>query len=532
MGVRLTHRLAGGAFLWLLALAVPLGASSQVVDSVTVRVRQVAGENLYLDIGSNQGLAAGDTIPVSEGDGGDSLGRVVVVGTSEDRSVLAFAGQPFPVQAGDAITVGLLRPPKVRPETEPGEEETVAETVDQDASETEAERPRPAPYGRISAEVSGLHSTTTVGGADPIDTGRSFATPAFRLDLTIPEIFAGFQLRTNVRLAYRYSSDDVIAPASQTRIYNAVLERRFASVPVDLRLGRFRSTAESYSGYTDGLFLRYGERSLGVGFLVGFQPDRWDERPSVDRPKVSVFLDGERRGDGWWWRSDLSAHVVMGAESERDHRFLGLSQRIGVGDLLLSEDLQVDQDPAGGNVSLSYLRLQGSLGIARGWRLRAGFTRRRSFRELSSLDIFGPTSDRVLGGLSYGGAWGGLGVDVSTTTRDAGSRATGYQGYVNVSDLGFWSLAGRIGASYWTGDGGNTVSLSSTLTRSWRDTRLSLGYRLYRSDYLSRQSNQHGIDATLDVPLGNALRASVLLRTGLSDTLRSEELRIQLSRIF
>jgi thioredoxin reductase len=115
------------------------------------------------------------------------------------------------------------------------------------------------------------------------------------------------------------------------------------------------SPDESYSGFWDGLHLRYGRES-GLGVLVGFQPDLWNERPSTERPKASVVLDLARRGDAWRWSADVSAHQVRGAGLLPEHTFAGLSQSAAAGPLRLSQDLQVDRDPAAGGWRMSQHR--------------------------------------------------------------------------------------------------------------------------------------------------------------------------------
>jgi hypothetical protein len=90
----------------------------------------------------------------------------------------------------------------------------------------------------------------------------------------------------------------------------------------------------------------------------------------------------------------------------------------------------------------------------------------------------------------------------------------------------------RFTGSYWEGAEGEAFSVSPTLTGSKGDALVSVGYRLHRADYLSRETTQHGVDLTADFSLANGLRASVQLRADASDTLRSEQLRLQLYRRF
>jgi len=82
-------------------------APSTPSDTLTVQVRQVAGANLYLDVGTRAGLGSGDTIVASIPTELEVLGSLVVVAASEDRAVLGFASEPFPVTRGESLHLRL-----------------------------------------------------------------------------------------------------------------------------------------------------------------------------------------------------------------------------------------------------------------------------------------------------------------------------------------------------------------------------------------------------------------------------------------
>jgi len=86
--------------------------------------------------------------------------------------------------------------------------------------------------------------------------------------------------------------------------------------------------------------------------------------------------------------------------------------------------------------------------------------------------------------------------------------------------------------SRWTGPYGHTLSAAPGLDLGGDDVRLRLGYRFNRSDYLDRNIVSQGVDASLDTPLGGAVRLSARGRYQWGSQLRSQGLDLSLYRIF
>ncbi|MGD2070226.1 MAG: hypothetical protein PVI57_16240 [Gemmatimonadota bacterium] len=521
-------------------LAAPV-ASQEAADTtsptVTVRVRQVAGSNLYLDIGSLQGVVAGDTVRVV--DDGTVTGRLFVVASTEVRSVLAFVGEPFQVEGGDPLTLLLARPvtaPVPDRARVAGPGAAVAEAA---ASPPARERER-APdaasrqaHGRIALDVSTLRSTTRFGGADPAEVDRTYATPALRVSATVPNAVAGFRFRTSARIAYRYAEGGFSGEALSTRIHLAALERRFDRVPVRMSMGRFYGPTESFSGYWDGLHLRYGGASLGVAAQVGLEPDPFDGRFSTARPKAGVVVDWERRSDGWRWRGDLSGHAVRPTEDAvPNHTFLGLEQSLRAGPIRLDQELRLDRAPDGG-WEVGRLRLWGVVALASGVDLRGGVVRRRPWYVLPVDDPLGSVRDRAVVGISTRIGRGRFAVDVSGNRTEGGEDTRGVTTSFAtgpVAGLGGAVLTGH--ASLWDGQDGHALALSPALSLPMGSTRLRLAYRLYRSSYLSRSTTSHGGDASASLPLGPGLLGTVRLYGRWGGGLTSQRLDLGLARIF
>jgi hypothetical protein len=520
--------------LGMLALAYGTPASAQEPPRIEVRVRQIAGSTIYLDAGHLHGLETGDTVRVARDSLGATVGSLVVTASTDTRSVLAFAGPAFAVTRGARLILLLLREPSEQPAS------ALTPTV----------RPRPPPryrlprstrtppptrtpaYGRFSMGLSTLRASTRFGGADAVTVDRTFATPSMRLDMTAPGAVEGFTFRLSTRVAYRYSSSSSLQPATATRVYAASLERQFVSFPARLILGRFHSPVESYSGFWDGAFVRVGGRGLGVAALVGFEPDRWNERPSSELPKATLVIDAIARGKGWRWSGDLSAHTVRPADTLSTRTYFGMTQRLSAGGVFLSHDLQIDRDPAGGGVRISRLRLRGSLDVGSGVQIRVGAFRRESFLISRLDDPFGPRSDRLTAGAMVRTSTGFLAVD-GAVMRDADGRTSyGTTGSFSL-DRVRW-INGGVGASVsrWSGRSGTTFTAAPAVHFALAMGRVRVGYRFFRSDYLSRITTTHGAEASLDAPIGSGLRISARGRLQWGSTLRNQGLDLTLSRIF
>jgi len=519
-------------------------AAPQEAPRISVRVRQVAGSSVYLDVGTRHGLATGDTLSVAHGESRDWIGRLWVTASSETRAVLTYTEAPFPITRGEFLTLQLLREPAERPD-EPSVRQapparsssTPAPRTTRPATANTGTQPaiqeRPPAHGRVSLALSSTRSSTTFGGSDAVNVPRTFATPAFRFDLTAPQAVGGFTLRTSSRVAYRYSSTDVFQPTATLRIYSAVLEREFEVAPVRVALGRFHSPVESYSGYWDGAFVRVGSNGFGFGALVGFEPDRWNERPSTELPKASVFIDGRARGEGWRWQGDFSAHTVRPADSLPVHTFFGATQRVTVGRLFLSHDIQVDQDPEDGRWRLSRLRLRGSLALSENVDVRGGIARRESFLIYRLGSPFAARNDRLDAGLMLRTSVGYLSGDVGVSKDVAGNRTVGTTAsYASVPAGRAGALGWNATVSRWSGAYGSTVSASPSVTLALDLARIRMGYRFNRSDYLERSSVTHGVEASLDRPLSPGMRMSLRTRIRFGRTLSSQSLDATLSRVF
>lgn len=519
---------AGVALAIALTLATPVGAVAQLpAPRVTVEIRQVAGSNVYLDLGTDDGVAAGDTLEVRRGDEGTVIGRLTVVAATAVRSVLTFVGQPFPLVTGETVELELARaPPRSRDPAPPAPAPAASRTV--------ASAPHQRPHGRVSLEVAVNRSTTSMGLVDPQDVSRTFATPAVRMDATVPYFVGGFTLRTRARVSHRYSPDMDFADPTSAQVYDLSLEREFTRVPLRLTLGRFYSPVESFSGFWDGVSMRFGGRGFGVGFLAGLEPEAWSQEPSLDLPKATVFVDYGTGGGGWEWSGDVSTHVVAPRTEGLDsHVFLGVGQRVRMGALRLNADVQLDRDPGGGSVRLSEGVANATLALAPTFSLRVGGSRRERYSVYSVGDPFGPRRDRVGAGLSLRMGSAFLSADQAWNRYAGGIDRVSWSGSFSLSRLpGLPGVGWTTSGSYWTGGGDNALSAGSAVNFRLASARLRVGYRLHRSVILGRERILHAPDFSMDVPVPGDLALAVRTRGQWGDQLTAQYLSVGLTRVF
>lgn len=537
----------------LVALALnPHAAQGQDAaqpPEVRVRVEQLAGSTIYLNVGTDHGLAAGDTLVVFPDEGPPRLGELAVRLANSTRTVLDFVGDPFDLERGQIIRMQLLRMPTValpdadldapdRLEVAPSERAAAAAADDEGAStddEGQVIAPRVQPLsGRWGLDLAGSHSLTELaGGVGDQSVSRVFASPALRFDLFAPAAVGGFDLRLRTRATYRYGSSPGFDSQLMPRFYEVSLYRDFETLPLQLTLGRFHSPGESFSGYWDGLGARFGGQAFGIGALVGMQPDRWNQLPNSDLPKATVYADFEHQTDGLRWRADASAHAVWPRVGEGTHTFFGVGHRLTAGSFRLTQDLQVDRDAWQGGYRLSRFTTHATVRVASGVHLRAGVSRRSTFLLWvdDPTELFAPQRDRLNLGVSARSGQRSLSLDMSLNRDVAGEISQSFSGTMIPGTL--WRDVGTMASfSYWSSALGSSWSVAPALRWTWGDMRARTGYRFYTSTFARRTQTTHSPDISLSMRLANRLRASLRVQGRFGPNVTSEFVQLSLSRTF
>ncbi|HSM04494.1 MAG TPA: hypothetical protein VK858_07720 [Longimicrobiales bacterium] len=515
--------------LWTWAGAVAAQEPGGGPSRVTLEVRQVAGANVYLDLGTAGGLVTGDTIRVLRPDG-SLLGRLAVEAATATRSVLTFADGPFPLATGETVVVELVgrRPPDVAPGRDapvPAPPTSAPVAVPPVGSRVS---------GRVTLEAAVSHSVTELGVVDPVEVSRTFATPALRLDATVSDLVGGFTLRTRGRVSHRYTSGLELGRPTTVRVDDLALERRFTGVPLRLTLGRFFSPAESFSGYWDGVAARMGGTSFGGGLLLGFEPDRWSRAPSLDLPKATGFIDFRVGRGRSRWDGDVSVHFVAPRhEGWADHLFFGLGQRVTLGPLRLRAEVQADREPEAGSLRIGEAVAQASVAVSSGLALRAGAARRERYTLSGADDPFGPRRDRIGVGLTLRRGNVAVSGDHALNRYAGGRDRTTWSGSLSVRGVpgltaGTWTVSG----SWWSGAGDEAMTAGTSLAFRLSGIRTRVGYRYHASTFVGRTRASHAPELDLDLPLGVGVSLTLRTRGTFGSEVAGEYAYLGLSRAF
>ena len=523
--------------LLLVLLAAP--AAAQEAARIEAQVTYVAGQNAYLDAGTDAGLATGDTLTALRDE--RALGSLRVVSATADRAVVAFAGDPFPLTLGDRLVL-LRDAPAPEPTPAPVAEAPPAEPdrpsiLDQPQAAAGPRPPTltPAISGRLQIGVDGLASSTRATDDGPTF-DRTFAQPFAALRAAVENLPGGFRLDANLRTAYRYSDPTPYDRPADVRVYQLSAEKAFgsASLPFEVRAGRFHNRYDRFSGYWDGLLLHVGDRDRGAGVAAGFQPDYADEAPSGELPKYTAFahhaFEIPTGGSEQGARVEVTAlggQVLPRAEGMRTRTFAGALQTAYARGLSLSSELLVDQDPETGDWVLSRLGGRVSATVAPGVRLHAFAQSRRPYLLLGDLQLLLGRSTRVGGGGAVTVSGLTLRADASSASTEGAPSTLSFSGGLSTPRLPGVGVGLSAYATVWTQDatGGTRRGVygSAGLDRSFGQVYARLGYRYQQSPLTAGEALvSHGLDALLQVPVtprvALTLQASALSGDRLSST--------------
>ena len=522
---------------WLL---VGVAAEVQAQDAlVPARVTYLAGQNLYLDAGRDAGVMPDDTLAVYRD--GALIGRLVVVSSISDRSVVTFAGEAFPVTLGTTLqlrTPGTPAPAEPEPAPEPIEEEPA---VAEEEPVSPHEEPRRTPTrssraektrvaGRVMLSMNALQSTTqwpTNGGGSA---QRTFLTPSLNLHLTVSDLPQDLRVRTRLRGDYRYSSGRPIDPAFSFRTYELVVEKQFTGF--DLRAGRFSNRYATGDGYWDGVLIHIGDSKKGIGTALGFMPDRSNEGFSAEMPRYGGFAHievGDR--SSVTYEAEVAYNEIRPTNDLLNHRFASLSHRLRWQGLSLRNDVQVDRDPLSSEWIASRITVRGAWVPVAGITLHGRYRVRQPYSIYRTQSILSFRRDQIGAGTSLhlGPAILGGDVAVNYIEDDLNGRERDGQavsGYLQVPRTGMLDLGFSSNSSYWSDDDGSSFFLTTGLTRTFGDARLRFQYQFYRTATANLPdplvTNSFALHATL--PLGGGLYTSSQVRLQQSSTLSSASL--------
>ncbi len=513
--------------LWALVAWSPIAIASQTayaqVSRLAVLVEQIAGENIYIRAGTEDGVVEDDTLFVYDESGERLLGTLLVVSATRTRSVVTFAGQPFSLTRGTTIQVALDAGRMVPGEPEPGVP----------TGRIRHTAPAPTGYplevsGRLSLQFNALETRTRWLSNEEVEVDRTFATPAIGLRMAVAHLPGDLEFTTNLRGSYRYSSNDLVDPAQSIRVYQVSVRKSFEAVPIQFQAGRFYSRYEIYSGYWDGLSLHYGDRGLGFGVVAGFQPERANEEFSTTIPKYTAFVDFNHVGTSVSYYTDVSFHQMKPNNELADRTFVGWSQRLTAGRVRLSTDLQVDRDSDGQSWVVTRLHASGSIPLTRGLSLRARYALDEPRSLYSAIDFIPFRRQQATAGIGYWARGGSFNLDVTANRFEERDPSYTVSSSLSVTNTGILGLGLHGAGSMWSFGDTRATNVSGGLDRTFGSVQARASYQLYRTKGINNTFLTHTGDLGLVFPLTHATYATVQARLQRGDNLSANSVFVNL----
>ena len=488
----------------LLALLWILPASLAGQDSARVVVQYVAGANVYLGGGTAMQIRTGDTLTARKVPSGEQVGGLVVVTSTEDRSVVAFLGAPVSLTRGDTLDVRIAHALVAPVVVAPGIAAPVGMGV--------PARPKGVrtSSGSLSLDLDLMRTKTTGAGGDPQVTDLTFTTPSVGLQYRTQGAPGSVEFRTSLRATQRSSSDGIVDPATLVQVYEAALIRR--TPRGEFQLGRFYSPYESFSGYWDGAMLHRGNDRFGVGFLAGFEPDRGNGGFQSNEPKVGAVIHGRTSGRGTRYRSEFTVNAFFPKNAPSTHLMTGWGQALQVNALLLSNSLQVDREPVTGHWVVTRLLTRASARLGNAGTVYAGFAIRQPYLDRTIPNVLPYRRDQWNTGFSYWSGALGYSLDVSRNQQEGLSSQMAYSGSFSVRPRDPRAFGYALSATHWSDAEASGSLLSPSISRRFGATDLRLEYQYYRSEVGGTSSLSHGVELGGRIPLGGRTQFSFRAR--------------------
>ena len=515
-------------FLAVLALAgfLPMQVQAQEIR-VDAVVEFIAGENIYLNIGTDEGIAETDTLFALRDN--QVLGALRVVGLTASRTVTTFAGAPFAVTRGDALTIVVqtgFRPTEEIADDQPTDPVDTPERRSVfEGGRTGTQLPPVEEGIRITGRLSvsmDLLNADTEGLRSSFTRERTYRIPVINLRTRIEELPAGLRINLNARYAHRNNESRLgINPENALRIYQLNVERLTLDSPFQARLGRFFNPAESFSGFWDGLNLAYvPDTGFGAGVLGGFQPLRANEDFTTDMPKYTVFGSYAYRSDDGSQRynANLSFHQVFPESPLSTHTFFGLVHTYNLGRMRIRNFVQLDQNPANDEWTVTRLQAYGSIPLSTNLTFRSRYILRRPYQVLLTDNIIGYQRERVSGGLTLRALSGSFSADIATNTSDIDARSYTYSGFVAFPALTDLRIGFNTMVHFWDrDDGADVLFVAPTLSRQFNRIYTQLQYQYQKSNFDVIEATNHALEWSFNVPLGARVRSSIRLQSRWGD---------------
>jgi hypothetical protein len=482
-----------------------------VAQQKSYRVKYISTENVYLDGGSYDGLAVGDTLAVRRGGRADALLKINYI--SESSSACQILTPDQRVEKNDAAVLLTVHPaPAVRGK--------VKAALPPRRFERVAPPKSTVPGKRFRTRTSGSASVQWYQVEDLSAYGFNIRQPSGRLSMKIRNLrYEGLNFDVRYRSRKELRSYRLARPDSRVwsnRLYTLLLSYDPAGAAWQWQAGRIVSNRLSGLGVIDGLLLekRVGE-NVSLGLIGGAQP-KWyygGFEPASRKTGVFASLHSGESVMRQWESTWALAGEYRGARIGRE--FFYMQNQVNLSRVLLYQSAELDVnrrwrfERSHQTVSLTSLYLYSDVKVA-SW-LNAGFSyddRRQviTFEQRSLADSLLDAALRV-------GMRGRIRIQLPAGTNvfaDAGTRdETGQRMKSNSWSAGFSKsglpLKSTSLNAYMTSFSNAQITgryESARLTQTIRDFHsVSVGYSHSRYDMKSMSIARHTHRLQLDVSI-------------------------------
>jgi hypothetical protein len=374
--------------IWLVVLLAATAAAEEVRGKVT----QVVADAVYVDVGSDDGLAPGDAGEIVRVDARIADVEVVTVSASQAR--LSVLRRTRRILVGDEVVLRTRAKKKSEEEADakrPPDERPFEPLLERQKRRAEPTAERNIFHGRVS--VQQLVQSDSEGDLD-------YAITQLSSDGMFDRIAGSkWSLRWSGNVYYRTGEafDDSELDGGQLIVFDLAVARPLGDGGY-FRFGRFLPRTLTSAGYFDGadVEIPVGENTR-LGAALGFRPTRFDLTPSLDEPSglfYSSYRAGKRRDA---YASGSYGILVSAYDGNFDRAALLLEQVAELGKARLDATATIDFDVGGAEfrdgTNLTQLDLFLSWRVTRAVTLRGGtdhWERLDTAAERDRLDIIDP----------------------------------------------------------------------------------------------------------------------------------------------
>ena len=480
-------------------------------DRIILTVTQLAGDNVYLDGGSAQGISKGDTLLLHS----DTRRSFLVIAVSRNQSIVTFSSTAFPVTRGQKIDVQVLKGSQeevplpieaVLDEKQIREETSIMELPASSSRDESRSQSKVNVDGRLILGFSALRSSTRIRSSSVQAATRVYLTPTVNLSATVRNLPSGMNMRIHLRSDYRYQSRNPIAPHTSFRAYQLSLEK---TLPFgSLQFGRFYNRMTQRSGYWDGLSFLFGTTQRGIGGSVGFMPDRANEGFSTQLPRYALFAHYQTaRNKTISYRGAIAYNEIQPTTDLLKHQYASLEQRLDISILSLRQDVQVDYHPVNQQWIVSYLRLGGRLSFGSDVDVTGTYTVRQPYRITNILNPFMSRRDQYRAGISLHRPLFSLGSSYIRRFQNQVYEGQTLTGYFNTRPISRLDLSFSGSASRWESQFGEALYVNGGIAKNFNSLYIRADYGFYStmSPNVANRIDQHRVTLTTSVPFSRQL---------------------------